>query len=61
VAETTLERHLYCGFRRTGKAMGQVYQCWCRVCREINDFFQVRIIYVLGFISIRDVFTDSAS
>jgi hypothetical protein len=30
---------LCCGFRRTGKAMGQVYQCWWRICREIDDFF----------------------
>jgi hypothetical protein len=22
----------------TGKAMGQVYQCWWRICREINAF-----------------------
>jgi hypothetical protein len=29
VAETTIKRLLCCGFRRTGKAMGQVYQCWC--------------------------------
>jgi transposase len=28
VAETTDKRLLCCGFRRTGKAMGQVYQCW---------------------------------
>jgi hypothetical protein len=27
------------GSRRTGKAMGHVYQCWWRVCREINVFF----------------------
>jgi hypothetical protein len=27
VAETTVEILLYCGFRRTGKAMGRVYQC----------------------------------
>jgi hypothetical protein len=27
VAETTVRRLLYCGFQRTGKAMGQVYQC----------------------------------
>jgi hypothetical protein len=25
--ETTVKRLLHCGFRRTGKAMGQVYQC----------------------------------
>jgi hypothetical protein len=28
-----------CGFRRTGKAMGQVYQCWRRICRGINVCF----------------------
>jgi transposase len=27
VAETTVKRLLYSGFRLTGKAMGQVYQC----------------------------------
>jgi hypothetical protein len=27
VAETTVKRLLCCGFRRTGKAMGQVYRC----------------------------------
>jgi hypothetical protein len=27
VAETTVKRLLWCGFRRTGKARGQVYQC----------------------------------
>jgi hypothetical protein len=26
----------FCCFRRTGKAMGQVYQCWWSLCREIN-------------------------
>jgi hypothetical protein len=36
VAETTVKILLCCGFRRTGKAMGQVYQCWWRICREIN-------------------------
>jgi hypothetical protein len=42
VAETTFKRFLCCGFRRTGKAMGQVYQCWWRICREINvSFFSV--------------------
>jgi hypothetical protein len=39
VAETTVKRLLCCGFRRTGKAMGQVYQCWWRICRDINVFF----------------------
>jgi hypothetical protein len=27
VAETTVKRLLCCGFRSTGKVMGQVYQC----------------------------------
>jgi hypothetical protein len=30
---------LRCGFRNTGKAMGEVYQCWWRTCREINGSF----------------------
>jgi hypothetical protein len=33
------QRPLCCGFRRTGKAMGQVYQCWWKICQEINAFF----------------------
>jgi hypothetical protein len=36
VGDTTVKRLLCCRFRRTGKAMGQVYQCWWRICREIN-------------------------
>jgi hypothetical protein len=59
VAETTVKRFLCCEFRRTGKAMGQVYQCWWRICREINVFFQVSVSHVLRFISIYDLFTDS--
>jgi hypothetical protein len=39
MAETTVNWLLCCGFRRTGKAMGQVYQCWWSICREINVFF----------------------
>jgi hypothetical protein len=39
VAETTVKRLVWRGFRRTGKAMGQVYQCWWRICREINVLF----------------------
>jgi hypothetical protein len=39
VAETTTVKTLLrCGFRRTGKAMGQVYQCCGRICREIDGF-----------------------
>jgi hypothetical protein len=49
------------GFRRAGKAMGQVYQCWWRTCREINVYFQVWISHVLRFISISGLFTDSPS
>jgi hypothetical protein len=49
VAETTPKRLLCCGFRRTGKAMGQVYQCWWRIRREINDIprFEYHMFYVL--------------
>jgi hypothetical protein len=32
------KRLLCCRFRRTGNAMGQVYQSWWRICREINVF-----------------------
>jgi hypothetical protein len=39
VAETTVKRLVYCGFGRACKAMRQVYQCWWRICREINDSF----------------------
>jgi hypothetical protein len=40
VAKTTVKKTstVCCGFRRTGKAMGQLYQCWWRTCREINLF-----------------------
>jgi hypothetical protein len=41
--------------------MGQVYQCWWKICIEINVFFQVRISHVLRFISICDLCTDSSS
>jgi hypothetical protein len=47
VAKTTVKRLLCFGFRRTGKAMGQVYQCWWRICREIKVFLRVRISHVL--------------
>jgi hypothetical protein len=36
VAEITVKRLLCCEFRRTNKAMEQVYQCLWRICREIN-------------------------
>jgi hypothetical protein len=41
VDETTVIGIVCCGFGPTGKAMEQVYQCWWRICREINFFFQV--------------------
>jgi hypothetical protein len=49
VAETTVKGLLCCGFRRTGKAMGQVYRSWWKICREINVFSRAeyRMFYVL--------------
>jgi hypothetical protein len=43
------QKLLRCGFRRAGKAMGQVYQCWWRMCREINVFsrLEYHMFYVL--------------
>jgi hypothetical protein len=40
---------LFYRFRRTVKAMGQVYQYWWRICREINVFsrFECHMFYVL--------------
>jgi hypothetical protein len=37
------------GFQHTSKVMGQVYQCWWRVCREIDVLpkFEYHIFYVL--------------
>jgi hypothetical protein len=32
------QKLLCCWFRRTGKAMGQVYQYWRRMCREMTVF-----------------------
>jgi hypothetical protein len=61
VAETTVKTLLCCGFQRTGKAIGHVYQRWRGICREINVFVQVQISYVLRFISICYLFSDSPS
>jgi hypothetical protein len=61
VAETTVKRLLCFGFLGTGKALGQVYQCRWRICREINVFFQIRISNVLRFISICKLYTESPS
>jgi hypothetical protein len=60
VAEITVKRLVGCGFRRTGKAMGQLYQCRRRICREINvpfSRFEYHMLYVS--MSICDLFTDS--
>jgi hypothetical protein len=54
VSETTVKRHLFCGFRRISKAMGQVYQCWWRICREINILLQFQMSHVLRFVYICD-------
>jgi hypothetical protein len=43
------------------KAMGRVYRCWWRICREVKVFFPVSNIAVLRFISICELFTDSPS
>jgi hypothetical protein len=44
-------KHLYAaGFRRTGEAMGQVYQSFGRICREMKMFcsrFECHMFYVL--------------
>jgi hypothetical protein len=42
-------RQLSKDFRRTGKAMGQVYQSWWRICREINIYsrFEYHMSHVL--------------
>jgi hypothetical protein len=49
VAEITVKRLLRCGLQCTGKAMEQVYQCWWRMCREINvlSMFEYHMFYVL--------------
>jgi hypothetical protein len=48
VAETTVKRLLCCGFWRSGKAMGQMYECWWGICREINVIsFEYHMFYVL--------------
>jgi hypothetical protein len=38
VFETVVKRLLYWEFRRVGKGMGQVYQCWWRICGGRNIF-----------------------
>jgi hypothetical protein len=50
VAETTVKILLCCGFQHTGKAMGQVHQCWCKTCREINVFSRFKYHVFFDFI-----------
>jgi hypothetical protein len=49
VAETTVRIIPCFEFRRTGKSMGQVYQCWWRICREIIVFtrLEYHVFYIL--------------
>jgi hypothetical protein len=51
VAETAVKRLMCCWFRRTDKAMGQVYQCWWSIWREINVFSRLYpfVNYLLAF------------
>jgi hypothetical protein len=47
VVETTVNKLLCFWFRRTGKAMVQVYHCWWRICGEIFFFwFEYHMFYV---------------
>jgi hypothetical protein len=45
----TVKKLLCCTFRCTGKAVGQVYRCWWRICRERNVFFY-RFEYYMFYI-----------
>jgi hypothetical protein len=52
--ETEVQKWLRECVSRTGKTMVQVYQCWWRICREINVFsrFEYHMFYVLySFVS----------
>jgi hypothetical protein len=42
-------------------SLGQVYQRWWRICREVNGyfFFQIRISHDLRSMANYDMFTDS--
>jgi hypothetical protein len=57
VAKTAAKRLLCCGFRRTGKAKGRVSMLVVDMSRN-KCVFQIRILHVLRFIYICDVFTD---
>jgi hypothetical protein len=54
------QKLMWCGFLCTGKAMGQVYQCWWRIFWEINVYSRFEY-HVLRFVSICDLFIYSPS
>jgi hypothetical protein len=56
VAETTVTRLLCCGFRRTGKAMGQVYQCWWRISRNKYFFPGSNITYFTFYVHLCPIY-----
>jgi hypothetical protein len=58
VVETAIKRLLCCKFRRTGKAIGQVYHVLVVDMSRNKCFFHVIISYVLRFMSIYSLFTD---
>jgi hypothetical protein len=49
VSGTVVKRLVCCWFRCTGRPVGQMYQCWWRICWEINVFsrFEFHVVYVL--------------
>jgi hypothetical protein len=48
-------------FWSTDRATWQVYQCWGRICREINVFSGSNITYFIFYIPICGLFTDYPS
>jgi hypothetical protein len=48
--ESGWERLLFCGFRRIGIPMRQLYQCWWRICQEINIYFFFRFEYHMFYV-----------
>jgi hypothetical protein len=46
------QRLTCCRIRRIGKAMGQVYQCWWRMCLEISVFSDSNIICFTFYINL---------
>jgi hypothetical protein len=46
VAETTVKRLLCCGFRRTGKAMGQVYHSYITCFKFYINFWPIYRLFL---------------